>query len=164
MNIRIMKLTARSMKVLFAIASIGVTGYSNAETLTFSSFTLEVGEGWVHTVETTPRGGSGPGERVSFYHPSVAGVLKIQSLQAPAVVTRDVLRNMTNVDSSVPLSWQDWGEFSGYQYDYAEGTSYFRQWWLVNQRRLVFVVYESSSEPANTEVNEIVNSLTPAGP
>jgi hypothetical protein len=117
-------------------------------------FGIEVADGWVQEEA---------GELSSFYHPNGNGVLKIQSISAPNVVDKDRLRNMTNVDRSTPLTWQDWGDFSGYQYDYSERGSFFRQWWLVDQRTIIFVVYESSVEIEGAdidEVNRIVNSMT----
>jgi hypothetical protein len=70
---------------------------------------------------------------------------------------------MTNVDSSIPLAWQNWGDYSGYQYDYSEGGSFYKQWWLVNERTLIFIVYDSNTEITdieNDEINTIVNSVT----
>ena len=94
------------------------------------------------------------------------GVLKVQSYCAPNLVTKERLRNMTNVDRSTPLTWQDWGNFSGYQYDYSERGSFFRQWWLVNQRTMIIVVYESNAEIEDADIEEvdrIVKSLTVDG-
>jgi hypothetical protein len=134
--------------------SFGVTESSDAEVLTFSSFRIEVGDGW---------GYNEMGELISIFHPDGSGILKIRSYSAPNVVDTDVLRNMTNVDQSTPLSWHDWGDFSGYQYDYTEGDSSYRQWWLVNRQTILFVVYESRVEPTDIDVHEIdrmVNSMT----
>ena len=120
-------------------------------------FGIEVADGWVQEEE---------GELSSFYHPNGNGVLKIQSISASNVVDKERLRNLTNVDRSTPLTWQDWGGFSGYQYDYSERGSFFRQWWLVDQRTIIFVVYESSVEIEGAdidEVNRIVNSMTVNG-
>jgi len=126
-----------------------------AEQLEIStSFGIEVADSWVQKEV---------GELVSFHHPNGDGVLKIQSYSAPSVVDKERLRNLTNVDRSTPLAWQDWGGFSGYQYDYSERGSFFRQWWLVNQRTIIFVVYESSVELQETDIGEIdriVNSMT----
>ena len=126
-----------------------------AEQLEISTlFGIEVADGWVQ---------KGVGELVSFHHPNGDGVLKIQSYSAPSVVDKERLRNLTNVDRSTRLAWQDWGGFSGYQYDYSERGSFFRQWWLVNQRTIIFVVYESSVELQQTDIDEIdriVNSMT----
>jgi hypothetical protein len=91
------------------------------------------------------------------------GVLKIHSFNAPIDVGDDRLRNLTNVDRSTPLTLQDWGDFSGYQYDYAERGSFFRQWWLVNQRTMMFIVYESRVElddALGDEIDRVVNSIT----
>ena len=118
------------------------------------AFGIEVEDGWVQKEV---------GELTSFYHPNGDGVLKIQSISAPGVVDKERLRNLTNVDWSTPLAWQDWGGFSGYQYDYSARGSFFRQWWLVNQRTIIFVVYESSVELQDTDIDEldrIVNSMT----
>ena len=106
------------------------------------------------------------GELIRIYPPNGDGVLKIQSYSAPNVVDKERLRNMTNVDQSSPLAWQDWGDFSGYQYDYPEGGAFFRQWWLVHQRTMIFVVYESSVEIEASDIEEvdrIVKSLTVGG-
>ncbi|MCH7537854.1 MAG: hypothetical protein IID57_08375 [Proteobacteria bacterium] len=119
-----------------------------------TSFGIEVEDGWVKKEVD---------ELTSFYHPNGDGVLKIQSYSAPGVVDKERLRNLTNLDWSTPLAWQDWGGFSGYQYDYSERGSFFRQWWLVNQLTIIFVVYESSVELQETDIDEIdriVNSMT----
>jgi hypothetical protein len=119
-----------------------------------TSFGIEVSNGWVQKEV---------GELTSFHHANGDGVLKVQSYTAPNVVEKERLRNMTNVDPSTSLIWQDWGDLSGYQHDYAEGGSFFRQWWLVNQRTLIFVVYESSVELVDTDIDEIdriVDSMT----
>ena len=102
----------------------------------------------------------------SFGIDVAGGTLKIQSLIAPSVIDKERLRLITNVDRLTPLGWQDWGNFSGYQYDYAERGSFFRQWWLVNQRTMIFVVYESSIEIEESDieaVDRIVKSLTVGG-
>jgi hypothetical protein len=68
---------------------------------------------------------------------------------------------MNNVDSSMTLDWQMWGGFSGRQYAYTEGGTFYRQWWLARQEELLFVVYSSDSQDdSETEViNGIVDSL-----
>ena len=103
----------------------------------------------------------------SWFGINVAGgVLKIQSTIAPNVIDNERLRMMTNVDRSTPLSWHDWGNYSGYQYDYSERGSFFRQWWLIKQRTVIFVVYESSVEIEAADIKEIdriVKSLTVGG-
>ncbi len=63
---------------------------------------------------------------------------------------------------STPLVWQIWGDNSGYQYDYWERASFYRQWWLANENGIIFIVYNSDTESKDIEIdeiNEIVNSI-----
>jgi len=107
-------------------------------------------------------------ENATSYEMEVGdGVLKVHSFSAPIDVSEDRLRNLTNVDRSTPLTLQDWGDFSGYQYDYAERGSFFKQWWLLNQRTMMFIVYESRVEPTAAEseaVDRMVSSMTVGEP
>ncbi len=151
------------MKILIAIVIFGMTTSSNAETLSFPSFRIEVENGWVHSIEGGSQAHHNVRELISIYHPNGNGILKMQSYSAPDVVSKEILRNMTNVDSSTPLIWQNWGDYSGYQYDYSERDSFFRQWWLVNERTIIFIVYDSNTESEDIEIdeiNKIVDSIT----
>ena len=151
------------MKYLFAIAIVGMTTSSIAETLSFPSFRIEVEDGWVHNLERGPQAHNEFGELISIYHPGGNGILKIQSFSVPESVSQERLRNMTNVNSSTVLNWQDWGDYSGYYYYYSKRGSFFRQWWLANERTILFIVYDSSTEITAIEidqVNRIVNSIT----
>ena len=151
------------MKPLLAIAILGITTSSYAETLSFPSFRIQVEDGWVHSIERGPQVHHEVGELISIYHPNGKGILKIQSYSAPDLVSEEILRNMTNVASSTPLIWQNWGDYSGYQYDYLERGSFYRQWWLSIESTIVFFVYESNTESKNIEIdeiNKIVNSIT----
>jgi len=151
------------MKALLAIAIFGITAASNAETLSFSSFRIEVGDGWVHNLEKGPQAHNAMANLVNIYNPNGIGILKMQPYSAPDFVSRGILRNLTNVDLSTPLTWQDWGDYSGYQYDYSEGDTFYRQWWLVNERTIMLIVYDSDTESTdieNDEINKIVNSIT----
>ncbi len=70
---------------------------------------------------------------------------------------------MTNVEWSTPLFWRNWGDYSGYQYDYLESGLFYRQWWLANETGIVFIVYDSNAEAKDIEIDEInriVNSIT----
>jgi hypothetical protein len=98
---------------------------------------------------------------VNVYHPDSQGVLKLSSMKIPAPTTRDRLRNLTNVDSSLNLDWQTWGDYSGYQYDYSEQGKSFRQWWLMNEEEILFLVYKSDNkdDPDDEAINGIVASL-----
>jgi len=151
------------MKTLLAIAIFGITTTSVAETLSFPFFRLEVADGWAHSLERGSEAHSEVGELVNIYHPNGTGILKMQSYSAPDFVNKEILRNITNIDSSTPLAWQNWGDYSGYQYDYSEGDSFYRQWWLVNDRIIIFIVYDSNTESRDIEIdeiNKIVHSIT----
>ena len=155
--------SGQMMKTLLAIAIVGITTISNAETLFFPSFRIEVADDWVHNLERGPQAHNELGELINIYHPNGNGILKIQSYSAPDFVSQEVLRNMINVDTSNTLNWQNWGDYSGFQYDYTEGGSFYRQWWLANERSIIFIVYDSITESKdieNDEINKIVNSIT----
>ena len=133
----------------------------NAETLSFPSFQIDIPAGWEHSIENSP--GNDRGNVVSLRHPDGTGSLKILSYDAPIAVSEDRLRNMTNVDASTPLTWQKWGDYSGYQYDYLERGSFYRQWWLVNERTMIFITYQCDPESKDTdteEIDKIVRSIT----
>jgi hypothetical protein len=151
------------MKPLLAIAIFGITTSSYAETLSFPSFRIQVEDGWAHSIDKGPQPPPEWGDQISIYHPDGNGILTILSFNAPDTVSKDILRNMTNVASSTPLIWQNWGDYSGYQYDYLERGSFYRQWWLAIERTIIFFVYESNTESKNIEIdeiNKIVNSIT----
>ena len=84
------------------------------------------------------------------------------SLTIPQVISQKILRNMTNVDASISLDWQIWGDLNGYKYDYTENGKFYRQWWLMNQNELLFFVYSSDSqdESEKTITNGIIESLS----
>jgi hypothetical protein len=151
------------MKHLFAIAIVGITTSSIAETVSLSSFRLELEDGWVHDLERVTQAHNEFGDLISIYHPGGNGILKIRPFSVTGSVSQETLRNMTNVDSSTVLNWQDWGDYSGYQYDYSEGGSFFRQWWIANEKTILLIVYNSSTEISAIEIdqiNKIVNSIT----
>lgn len=150
------------MKALLMIAFSVITTISNAEILAFPSFQLEVEDDWAHSVQNGEQVHDEAGSLISIYHPDGNGVLKIRRYTAPIIVGRETLRNMTNVDSSTLLTWQAWGDYSGYQHDYSEGGSFYRQWWLANEMTIMLIVYESATESADVEfeqVSKIVNSI-----
>ncbi|MGY8814495.1 MAG: hypothetical protein ACKVHQ_07215 [Gammaproteobacteria bacterium] len=93
----------------------------------------------------------------TIYHLDSTGTLKFKSLTLPQVVTQKNLRNMTNVDSSISLNWQKWGDFYGYNYDYNENGKIYRQWWLSNQEELLFFVYSNDSR--NNFEKEIMTNI-----
>jgi len=151
------------MKTLLAIAIFGMTMSSNAETLAVPPFQITIEDSWVHNIERGPQAPPEWGDLVSIYHPNGNGILKVQFYSTPYLVSKDRLRNMTNVEWSTPLDWQYWGDNSGYQYDYWERASFYRQWWLANENGIIFIVYNSNTESKDIEIyeiNEIVNSIT----
>ena len=151
------------MKLFFAIAVFGITTSSIAETLSFPSFRIEVEDGWMHSIERGPQAHHDMGDLISIYHPNGNGILKMQFYRTPDFVSKERLRNMTNVDWSTPLIWQNWGDYTGYQYDYLERGLFHRQWWLANERTIILIVYDSNTESKDIEIdeiNKIVNSIT----
>jgi hypothetical protein len=111
-----------------------------AETARFSSFGITVPDQWTQKIEA----GSGEswGSTLRLAPPGGEGVLDIRTFEAGAKLTQDRLRNLTNVAHSVPLTWENWGDLAGFQYDYSEGEYSFRQWWLTSDGTVVFVVYQ----------------------
>lgn len=139
---------------------------SAAELLSFPSFRIEVENGWVHKIESGAETGSGLGSQISIYAPDGSGTLKIHAMQMPTEVSAEVLRNMTNVDSAIQLTRESWGDYSGYQYDYSERDSFFRQWWLALGTEMILVVYDSTVRPADIDielVDRMVSSITKSG-
>lgn len=148
------------MRTLFVTAICGFISTACAETLLFTSFQIELDDNWMHSSESGPQANSALGDSIKLYHPHRDGTLSLQTYNAPDVVSNERLRNLTNVDSSTPLALQYWGEFSGYQYDYSEGGSFYRQWWLANERTILFIVYDTMSEPSDIEIDEINKIVT----
>ncbi len=149
------------MKNIFAIIIVATMTSLNAETLSFPSFQIEIHDGWEHSIEN----GSGDawGNTISLRHTNGVGILKMRSYHAPAVVSEGILRNLTNLELSIPLTWQNWGDYSGYQYRYVESDSYYRQWWLANGRTIIFVTYQCDPESKDIEaeeIDEIIRSIT----
>ena len=138
--------------ILSIIVSAMATGL-NAETLSLPPIQIEIQDGWEYSVEQQP--GDNSRSIISLRDPNGAGITRIGSYDAPTVVTRDILRTMTNVESSTPLAWQDWGDFSGYQYDYLEGDAFLRQWWLTNETIIIFITYQCDPASRDIETEQI---------
>jgi len=141
------------MKTILAIILATITANLNAETLSFPSFQMEIQDGWERSIDNRPE--DDLLSMVSLRRSDGVGVLKIGFYDALAVVSEDALRNLTNLDSSIPLAWQSWGDYSGYQYDYSESGSFFRQWWLTNEGTIIFVTYQCDPESKDIEAEEI---------
>ena len=71
--------------------------------------------------------------------------------------------NLTNIESSTTLTWQDWGDFSGYDYNFVERGSFFKQWWLLDQGTIIWVIYETDADQQIVEIDtidSIISSIT----
>ncbi len=141
------------MKNLFAIIVFAMSASVNAETLSFPSFQIEIQVGWEHSIDNRPV--DDLLSMISLRRPNGVGVLKIGFYDALAVVSEDALRNLTNLESSISLTWQNWGDYSGYQYDYLERGSFYRQWWLTSDGTIIFITYQSAPESKDIETEEI---------
>lgn len=145
------------IRILLAMSFFVMGASPSAETLSFASFQMEMEDGWKHGIT------GGDGEQVTIYGPDGKDTLEILAFHAPQSVSAEALRNMTNVDHSVPLTWQEWGDYSGYQYDYAEGSSFYRQWWLAKDTEILLVVHTSDALSSDIEIeliDKMLRSLT----
>ena len=149
-------------KRIIALLILGFAADLSAETRTFPEFSIDVVNSWKHRVEERTFVSDERGKRISIYRPVGVGVLRIQSYVAPNDVSRVVLRNLTNVEASTRLTWQDWGDFSGYQYSYTESSSFYKQWWLTKERTILFITYNCDADAQQNEIEAIekmVNSI-----
>ena len=124
--------------------------------ITVGAAEFVIPEGWYHEKEM-----NAGRLTVNVYHPDSPGVLKLSSMKIPSPTTGERLRNLTNVDLSLDLEWQTWGDYSGYQYDYSEKGKSFRQWWLMNEEEILFLVYKSDDRDGADDkvINGIVSSI-----
>ena len=155
------------MRTIFALAMLTVTLSSIAESLSSAGFRIEIEDGWVHRTEPASSTDPAWGDPIRIHHPNGPGVLSLRSYAVPGPVTSDRLRNLTNLPLTTPLTLQRWGDYSGYQHDYVEGDSFYRQWWLANERTVVFITYQCDAELSSLEtdpIDRIVSSLRAAAP
>lgn len=151
------------IRYILTLLILGISSSLTAETVNFPVFSIDVASEWMHNVEPSRIVGDTPGELISIFRPDGIGVLKMTSYVAPNNISRDRLRNLTNVGISTTLTWQEWGDFSGYQYSYVERGSFFKQWWLLNERTVLWITYESDADELQVEIETIdmmVNSIT----
>ena len=149
-------------KRFLVLLIFGIAAGASAETLTFPVFSIEVETDWKHGVEeraSDDRSTSDSetlrwGELISIYRPDGVGKLRVQSWVAPADVSQAILRNLTNVEPT-KLESQEWGDVSGYQYSYTERGSFYRHWWLTNERTVLFVVYDCDPDAQEIEIEAI---------
>jgi hypothetical protein len=151
------------MKSLLAGVTLGFAVNAAATTLSLDSLQVELAPGWVPSVEKTAPPGSEFGDRVSVRHPDGVGVLYLQTYTAPAAVSDESLRRLTNLPSTEPLVKRQWGEFSGYRHDYVENRLFHRIWWLARDENVVLISYQCGADQRLVEIDqieEIVGSLT----
>lgn len=140
---------------------------AHADILSRAAFRIELEDGWEHRVEVLSEADHGWGDLIRIHYPNGPGVLSMRSYAGPAVVGPDALRNLTNLPLATPLTLQRWGKFEGYQYEYVEAVSFYRQWWLANENTLLVITYRCDAELSGLEtaaVDRMVSSLDVAGP
>lgn len=90
------------------------------------------------------------------------GVLHLQTYTAPATISDEALRRLTNVPATESLMKERWGGFSGYRHDSVENDVFVRTWWLARGRNVVLITYECGVGRQHLEmdqIEEIVQSL-----
>ena len=149
------------IKNLFGIILFTITANVNAESLSFPSFLIEIPDSWEQSIE------NGPDENsvsvIGLRDRNGVGILRMRSYDAPSAVSEDRLRNLTNLEPSTPLAWEHWGDYAGYQYNYTENSVFYRQWWIANERTILFITYQCDPESRDIEtevVDKIVHSIT----
>ena len=141
------------MKKILAVMFLTATTSLNAEALSFRSFEIDLLDDWEYSLKSGAD--DSWGSVLSARHPSGVGTLTMQSYDAPRAVSEEILRNMTNVDASIPLVRQRWGDYSGYQHNYTESGVFFRHWWLANDRTIRFITYQCDPESRDVETEAI---------
>jgi hypothetical protein len=148
-----------------ALAASTVAMGALAQVVSLGAFQIEIEDGWVHLIEPAPASDPNRGGSIRIHSPNGPGVLRIGSYASHGPVQPEVLRNLTNLPLTIPLTLQRWGDFSGYQHDYVKGTSFLRQWWLANDSVVIFVTYKCSVEMRELEtdvIDAMVRSLSAA--
>ena len=103
---------------------------------------------------------------IRIRRPDGIGVLSIRTFDAPGVVDAETLRRLTNVDHSIDLAWEHWGEYSGYHLGYIENDTYYRHWWLAHERTVLLISYDCDPAQKDIEaatIDAIVRSITVNG-
>lgn len=129
-----------------------------SKVMSLGSFEIAIPDSWQYETVTQPN------KQVvtQIFHPDKDGVLQIGSIiSLPEKPSQNRMRLLTNVDSSIDLTWQIWGKLSGYQYEYTEAGKFYRQWWLTHHNKIIFAVYSSkvSDESLRNVIDDMVNSL-----
>ena len=131
---------------------------SETENISLGSFEIAIPVGWRYKKVIQPN------KQVvtQIFHPDKDGVFQIASIiSLPGIPTQSRMRLWTNLDSSIDLTWQKWGELKGYEYEYTEAGKFYRQWWLTYHDKVLFVVYSSKvkDDSLRRVIDEMVKSL-----
>lgn len=155
------------IKALIVVFFMGLSLNAAAESASFDTFSIELPPGWVDQIERSSPPDSDFNDRISVSQPDGAGTLHLQTYTAAAPVDESALRLLTNVPATELLENREWGDYSGYQYDYIEDGVYHRTWWLARDTSVLFITYECGEGRESLEmddVEQIVLSLSSATP
>jgi hypothetical protein len=131
---------------------------AESENISLGTFEIAIPEGWQHEKVAQ----ANKQVVTQIFHPDKDGVFQIGSIiSLPGTPTKSRMRLLTNLDSSVNMTWQKWGKLSGYQYEYTEAGKFYRQWWLTHNNKILLVVYSSkvNDESLRSVIDEMVKSL-----
>ncbi|HIF87110.1 MAG TPA: hypothetical protein EYQ30_09840 [Gammaproteobacteria bacterium] len=141
------------------LITVALVSSATAAALSLQEFSVDIPDDWNHGIDELRFANSpGFGATITISRPGDSGELTIVSYQSPVIADESVLRNFTNVDSSVQLDLEEWGDFAGYRYSYRENDAYFLQWWLSNRTTILILVYESETAVTPGEI-QIIESM-----
>lgn len=146
---------------LIGIILFTISANVNAESLAFPSFLIEIPDSWERSIENEPN--ENGVSVIGLHDRNGVGILRMSSYDAPSAVSEDRLRSLTNLEPSTPLAWEHWGDYAGYQYRYTENSVFYRQWWIANERTILFITYQCDPESRDIEtevIDKIVHSIT----
>jgi hypothetical protein len=150
-----------------ALAVLAVAMSSAAESVSSMGFRIEIEDGWEHRIEPASGADYAVGDLIRIQRPNGSGLLSLRSYASPRVVDSETLRNMTNVPIETQLTPERWGDYAGFQLDYVEGASFYRQWWLANDSTLVLITYQCDAGMSDLEtdaIDRMVASLSVSTP
>jgi len=142
-------------RYMLILLILGISGNSIAEIVSFSEISIDVASDWTYSIEQSRTLADTQGGLISISHPAGIGTLRMMTYVAPDTVSRDRLRNLTNVPLSTTLDWQQWGDFTGYDHSYVENGSFFKQWWLSNESTVLLITYESDAQESQLEIQVV---------
>lgn len=93
------------------------------------------------------------------------GALQISAFQKPnGNVTKDDLLDATDLDAEAQkhLGEKKWGEFEGLQLVFSPDDTFWRKWWLVAGKTMLFATYNCELQDQEVEreaINAMVSSL-----